>query len=61
VEFLVFYDQSQIREFGYVRRADGKDIPDAVYQALDDLGNGVGYGPNAMEKWQVRWRKRWSR
>jgi hypothetical protein len=38
VEFLVLYDQSHIREFGYVRREDGKDIADGVYQVLDDLG-----------------------
>ena len=50
VQFLVFYDQSKIREFGYVRREDGKEIPDGVYQTLDDLGErGWGVGPSAME------------
>ena len=38
VEFLVYYDQSVIRAFGYVRRQDGTDIADGVYQARDDLG-----------------------
>ena len=38
VEFLVLYDQSKIREFGYVRREDGKEIPDSPYQTPDDLG-----------------------
>jgi len=38
VEFLVYYDQSLIRAFGYVSREDGKDIANGVYQALDDLG-----------------------
>jgi len=33
VEFLVYYHQSVIRAFGYVRREDGTDIADGVYQA----------------------------
>jgi hypothetical protein len=31
VEFLVYYDGSQIRSFAYVRRKDGLDIPDGEY------------------------------
>jgi hypothetical protein len=62
VEFLVFFDQSKIREFGYVRREDGKDIPDGVYQTLDDLGErGWGVWTKCDGKWQVRFRKKWSR
>ena len=50
VEFLVLYDQSKIREFGYVRREDGNDIPDGVYQTLDDLGERSWVsGASAME------------
>jgi hypothetical protein len=30
VKFLLLYDQSHIREFGYVRREDGKDIPEGL-------------------------------
>ena len=61
VEFLVFYDQSKIREFGYVRREDGKEIPNGVYQTLDDLGERGWVWTKRDGKWQVRWRKRWSR
>jgi hypothetical protein len=61
VEFLVLYDQSHIREFGYVRREDGKDIADGVYQVLDDLGERGWVWRKRDGKWQVRWRKRWSR
>ncbi len=61
VEFLVFYDQSKIREFGYVRRDDGQDIPDVVYQTLDDLGERGWVWAKRDGQWQVRWRKRWSR
>jgi hypothetical protein len=38
VDYLVYYDRSHIRAFGYVRRDDAKDIEDGVYQVLDDLG-----------------------
>ena len=59
VEFLVFYDQSKIREFGYVRRGDGKVIPNGVYQTLDDLGErGWGVWTKRDGRWQVRFRKK---
>ncbi len=37
-ECLVYHHLSLIREFGHVRREDGKEIADGVYQALDYLG-----------------------
>jgi len=61
VEFLVYYDQSLIREFGYVRREDAKDIADGVYQVLDDLGERGWTWTKRDGEWQVKWRKRWSR
>lgn len=61
VEFLVYYDQSLIRAFGYVRREDGKHIADGVYQALDDLGERGWAWTKRNGKWEVKWRKRWSR
>jgi hypothetical protein len=61
VEFLVYYDQSVIRAFGYVRREDGTDIVDGVYQALDDLGERGWVWTKRSGRWQVRFRKRWTR
>jgi len=61
VKFLVYYYQSLIRAFGYVRREDGTDIADGVYQALDDLGERGLVWTKRDGKWQVKWRKRWSR
>jgi len=49
VEFLVLYDQNNIREFGYVRREDGKDIADGVYQVRMTWENAAGFGASAME------------
>ena len=60
-EFLVYYDQSLIREFGYVRREDGKEIADGVYRALDDLGERGWVWTKRDGKRQVNFRKRWSR
>ena len=62
VEFLIFCDQGKIREFGYVRREDGKGVRDGLYQTLDDLGErGWGVWTKRDGRWQVRFRKRWSR
>lgn len=60
-EFLVYYDQNLIREFGYVRREDGREIADGVYQAFDDLGERGWVWIKRDGKWQVNFRKRWSR
>ena len=61
VEFLVYYERSQIRTFAYVRRKDGGDIPDGEY----DLREGEDEGRRKWKKWrgewQVKWRHRWSR
>jgi len=61
VEFLVYYDQRLIRAFGYVRREDGKDIANGVYQALDDLGERAWRWTKRDGEWQTKWRTRWSR
>jgi hypothetical protein len=60
VEFLVFYNQSKIRKFEYVRGEDGNDMPDGVYQTLNDLGErSWGVWHQRDGRWQVRFRKRW--
>jgi hypothetical protein len=61
VDYLVYYDRSHIRAFGYIRRDDAKDIEDGVYQVLDDLGERRWGWTKREGEWQVRWRKRWSR
>ena len=61
VEFLVYYDQSQIRGFAYVRRKDGAEIPDGEYDVLDDLGEHGRRWKKRDGKWRVRWRHRWSK
>jgi len=51
VEFLVYYERSQIRNFGYVRRKDCGDIPDGEYDVREGEDerrrkwkNGMGSG-----------------
>ena len=68
VEFLVYYDRSQLRAFAYVRRKDGTDIPDGEYDVREEEGrrrkwkkwNGK-WQKKWNGKWQVKWRHRWSR
>ena len=43
VEFLVYYDGSQLRAFAYVRRKDGIDIPDGEYD-VREAKTGVAAG-----------------
>ena len=47
VEFLVYYDRSQIRSFAYVRRKDGADIPDGEY----DVREGEDERRRRWKKW----------
>jgi hypothetical protein len=48
VEFLIYYDQSQIRTFAYVRREDGSEIPDGEYDVLKDWTHVAAGGRSGM-------------
>jgi len=60
VEFLVYYDGSQIRSFAYVRRKDGVDIPDGKYDVREGLDERRRRRKKWNGKWEVKWRHRWS-
>jgi hypothetical protein len=60
VEFLVYYDGSQIRNFAYVRRKDGVDIPDGEYDVREGLDERRRRWKKWNGNWQVKWRHRWS-
>jgi hypothetical protein len=51
VEFLVYYDRSQLRAFAYVRRKDGLDLPDGEY----DVNEGEDAGRRSGKKWNGKW------
>ena len=38
VEFLIYFDGQKLKRFAYVRRVDGRDLPDGHYFFQDDLG-----------------------
>ena len=61
VEFLVYYDRSQIRNFAYVRRKDGAEIPDGEYDVREGEDERRRRWKKWNGKWQVKWRHRWSR
>jgi hypothetical protein len=61
VEFLVYYDYSQIRVFAYVRRKDGAEIPDGEYEVREGKDERRRRWKKWNGKWQVKWRHRWSR
>ena len=61
VEFLTYYDGSQIRAFVYVRRKDGREIPDGEYDVLVGLDERRRRWKKWNGKWQVKWRHRWSK
>lgn len=60
VEFLVYYDGSQIRSFAYLRRKDSVDIPDGEYDVREGLDERRRRWKKWNGKWQVKWRHRWS-
>lgn len=51
VDFMVYYDGSQLRAFAYVRRKDGIDIPDGVY----DIREGEDGRRRRWKKWNGKW------
>ena len=61
VEFLLYYDGSQIRAFAYVRRKDGVEIPDGEYDVREGEDERRRRWNKWNGKWQVKWRHRWSR
>jgi hypothetical protein len=61
VEFLVYYDGSQIKAFAYVRRKDGVEIPDGEYDLREGEDERRRRWKKWNGKWQVKWRHRWSR
>ena len=61
VDFLVYYDRSQIRSFAYVRRKDGVDIPDGEYDVREGEDERRHKWKKWNGEWQVKWRHRWSR
>lgn len=60
VEFLIYYDQNQIRSFAYVRREDGGEIPDGDYEVLEGLDERRRRWKKYDGNWQVHFRSRWS-
>ena len=60
VEFLVHYDLSQVRDFAFVRRRDGNDIPDGEYEVLEGEDERRRRWKKWNGKWQVKWRHRWN-
>lgn len=61
VDFLVYYDGSQLRAFAYVHRKDGSDIPDGEYDVREGEDARRRRWKKSNGKWQVKWRHRWSR
>lgn len=61
VDFMVYYDGSQLRAFAYVRRKDGIDIPDGDYEVREGEDGRRRRWKKWNGKWQVKWRHRWSR
>ena len=61
VEFLIYYERSQIRTFAYVRRADGTEIPDGEYDVREGEDERRRRWTKWDGKWQVKWRHRWSK
>lgn len=61
IEFLVYYERNHIRSFAYVRRSDGREIPDGTYSMVDDLGEHERTWKKQGGGWKVTWRKRWDR
>jgi len=61
VEFLVYYERSQIRTFAYVRRKDGGHIPDGEYDVREGEDERRRKWKKWRGEWQVKWRHRWSR
>jgi hypothetical protein len=61
VDFLVYYDRSQIRAFAYVRRKDEVDIPDGEYEVRVGEDEQRRKWKKWNGEWQVKWRHRWSR
>ena len=49
VESVIYYDQSQIRTFAYVRREDGSEIPDGEY----DVPEGLDAPRRRWRKWNI--------
>ena len=61
VDFMVYYDGSQLRAFAYVRRKDGIDIPDGDYDVREGEDGRRRRWKKWNDKWQVKWRHKWSR
>ena len=58
VEFLIYYENRKLRRFAYVRRKDGREIPDGHYFFLDDLGERTRRWRKWKGEWQMGWRYR---
>jgi len=60
-EFLLYYDQNQIKAFAYVRRDDGGDIPDGEYDVREGEDERRRWRKKWDGKWQIKWLHRWSK